>query len=233
MGMEDLQRPQPITFDGIATKYDFLNHFLSFGIDVGWRRKLIRRLANKKPSYILDVATGTADLAIMAAKKIPCQIVGCDIANKMLEIGKRKIEEHSLNEKIQLLEASAEDLPFADNTFDAIMVAFGVRNFRNLGQGLSEMHRVLKPDGFVFILEFSIPENKFVRGVYLFYFRHILPLVGGWISRNREAYTYLPQSVEQFPQGKDFTEQLLKVGFQNNSFQALTFGIATLYEAKK
>ena len=231
--MENHRSTQPILFDEIAPRYDFLNHLLSVGIDISWRRKLVNRLPENNQPYILDVATGTADLAIMAAKRIPCRIIGYDIADRMLEIGERKIAQNSLTHKIQLIRGSVEDLPFADNSFDAVMVAFGVRNFKNLPKGLSEMYRVLKPDGISLILEFSIPENKIVRNLYHFYFFRIFPLIGGWLSKNRKAYTYLPESGQQFPQGKHFERMLKGMGFRRTTFQSLTFGIAILYEAIK
>lgn len=219
-------------FDDIAVKYDFLNHFLSLGIDKGWRKKAVRSIADVKPKFILDVATGTADLAIASIKLNPEKIIGIDISNNMLEVGRKKI--HSANyHQIELIKGDSENLPFSDNTFDAITVAFGVRNFENLEKGLSEMYRVLKPGGKIAILEFSKPTLFPFKQVYQLYFNYILPTWGKWISKSNNAYAYLPESVKHFPDGKNFLSYLKKVGYSNEKQASLTFGICSLYNATK
>lgn len=220
-------------FNNIASKYDFLNHFLSAGIDYSWRRKAIRLLSAHQPKSILDVATGTADLAIEAAKLNPQEIVGIDIAEDMLEIGRKKVTDKKLEKLIHLELGDSEDLQFADKSFDAVMIAFGVRNFSNLDQGLSEMYRVLKKGGVVVILEFSKPGNFGIKQLYNFYFRFILPFVGRIISGNKTAYTYLPESVGSFPAGEELIKILEKTGFSQTSCRSLSAGIATLYSGIK
>lgn len=217
-------------FNGIAHSYDFLNHFLSFGIDVSWRKRLIKEARKVPNKSILDMATGTADLSIMAAKKLsPEKIVGADISTGMLDIGRKKVTEKGLNTVIDLQVQDAENLTFNDNSFDLAMVAFGVRNFENLEKGLSEMKRVIKPKSSLLVLEFSTPENRFVQWSYEFYSSVILPTIGRMVSRNKTAYTYLPKSIEKFPSGQKFVEILEKVGFSECRAIPLTFGIATLY----
>ncbi len=220
-------------FNSIAPRYDFLNHFLSLGTDYCWRRKAIRLIGKSHPESILDVATGTGDLAIVAAKLSPQKITGIDIAEEMLTIGRKKIVRRKLEHLIFLETGDSENLKFPDVSFDAVMVAFGVRNFENLEKGLAEMQRVLKRGGIVAILEFSGPEKFPVRQLYHFYFRFILPLIGRFISGNRSAYTYLPESVGKFPSGDEFLNYMEKAGFTNNSRNPLTFGIATLYSGYK
>ncbi len=220
-------------FDSIAHRYDLLNHVLSFGFDFGWRTKAIRFLQKYKPESILDVATGTADLAIAAATLNPRSIVGIDISERMLERGRIKIDEANLSSMIQLERGAAESMPFSDETFDAAIVAFGVRNFSNLGQGLREMFRVVKRDGVVVILEFSTPRGKLIQQAYRLYSRHVLPRIGGFLSRNRSAYEYLPATVNEFPDGEEFAGILHGIGFQHTMFFPLTFGIATVYVAQK
>lgn len=220
-------------FNNIAHRYDFLNHFLSLGIDKGWRKKAIAETATVKPSIILDVATGTGDLAIAAMKINPKQIIGIDIAEQMLEAGKKKIEDLKLSDTISLQVADSEDLPFSDAMFDAVTCAYGVRNFEHLEAGLKEMNRVLRKDGKVIILEFSHPSKFPVKQFYNFYFKYILPTLGKIVSKSNNAYSYLPESVMAFPQGKDFTDILLKCGFKNATAKPLTFGITTLYCAYK
>ncbi|MGC8865954.1 MAG: bifunctional demethylmenaquinone methyltransferase/2-methoxy-6-polyprenyl-1,4-benzoquinol methylase UbiE [Bacteroidales bacterium] len=229
----NLNRPQPIPFDEIAHRYDLLNRLLSLHIDQLWRRKLVNRLPEGPDRHILDVATGTADLAIMAARRKGCKVTGCDIAEKMLAIGREKTRKKQLREQIELMSGAAENLPFEDHTFDAAIVAFGVRNFKDLEKGLNEMFRVIKPGGKILVLEFSLPGNPVFRTLYLFYFLKLLPWVGGLISGNRKAYEYLPDSVLKFPQGVDFTSLLQKSGFKDTTFTPLTLGIATLYEGIK
>lgn len=220
-------------FNKIAWRYDLLNHLLSLNIDKIWRKKLVRMLAAKNPTSILDVATGTGDLAISAIKIKPQEIIGVDIANEMLEIGRKKILAKGLQSIIKLELGDSENLNFATGRFDAAMVAFGVRNFENLDLGLSEMNRVLKPQGQIFVLEFSIPTNSFVKAFYFFYFRNILPLIGKMVSKDSAAYTYLPDSVRQFPSGEAFLDRLKNAGFKNCIQHPLTFGIATIYVGDK
>lgn len=217
-------------FNAIAHRYDFLNHFLSLGIDYRWRRNAIRHLLFNRAATVLDVATGTADIAIMAAKRYPnISVIGVDISEKMLDMGAHKIARAGLSHRISLQVADSEQLPFADNTFDATISAFGVRNFENLEKGISEMYRVLKPQGKIIILEFSQPTTFPFRQIYNFYFHKILPQIGKAVSNDDKAYTYLPESVAVFPYGNDFLKLLTKNGFQHCSLQTLTFGIATLY----
>ncbi len=220
-------------FNGIAHRYDFLNHFLSAGIDYSWRRKAIRLLGRKEPKTILDVATGTGDLSIEAMKIHPKKIVGIDIADDMLAIGRQKIEKKKLSHIISLFTGDSENLQFEDLYFDAVMVSFGVRNFENLEKGLSEMFRVLKKDGQVMILEFSKPQKFPVKQFYNFYFRYILPFLGRIISGDASAYNYLPDSVGKFPAGKEFTQLLEKIGFKSVQHIPLTFGIASIYLGDK
>jgi len=218
-------------FNDIAPKYDFLNHFLSLGIDIRWRKKVRKLLTPYQPKIMLDVATGTGDLAIELSKLKPEKIIGLDIASNMLNIGKEKIKTKKLDQVIEMQLGDSEDLPFDDHTFDAVTVAFGVRNFENLQKGLKEMNRVLKPGGIAAILEFSKPKAFPVKQVYNFYFKYILPGFGKLVSKSKDAYTYLPESVNIFPEDKDFLKELEKAGFIKNSQKRLTMGIATLYEA--
>jgi len=220
-------------FNNIAGKYDFLNHFLSLGIDKSWRKKAIAEVAKAHPQTILDVATGTGDLAIAAMSVKPQQITGVDIAEQMLEAGRKKIAALNLSSTIKLQYGDSEALPFAPDTFDVVMCAYGVRNFGNLEAGLRDMHRVLKPGGKAVILEFSQPQKFPVKQFYRFYFRNILPVLGKIVSRHSAAYTYLPESVMAFPQGKDFCEILERCGFKGVGLKRLTFGITTLYTGVK
>ena len=220
-------------FNNIAHRYDFLNHFLSVGIDYSWRRKAIKIIGKNNPKTILDVATGTGDLAIAAMKLNPEKIIGIDIAEDMVEVGKKKIRKKNLEQIIRLQTGDSENIQFNDNYFDAAMVAFGVRNFENLEKGLSEMYRILKNGGEVMILEFSKPTKFPVKQFYNFYFRYILPFLGRLISGDKAAYTYLPDSVGEFPHGKEFLNILTKVGFKNPNHKPLTFGIASIYTGRK
>lgn len=220
-------------FNNIAGKYDFLNHFLSLGIDKGWRKKAIAAIGTVHPKTILDVATGTGDLAIAALELNPEKIVGIDIAQQMLDVGTRKIAEMNLSDKISLQAGDSEHIQFDDNSFDAITCAYGVRNFENLEAGLKEMFRVLRPGGKVAILEFSHPKKFPMKQLYRFYFRYILPSIGKLVSKHSTAYTYLPESVKAFPEGAVFCEILKKCGFNNTKARPLTFGITTLYVASK
>lgn len=220
-------------FNKIAWRYDLLNHLLSLNIDKIWRRKLVKMLSVNQPESILDVATGTADLAIAAAKVKPKEIIGIDIADEMLQIGRKKITAKGLQSMISLQTADSENLPFPAERFEAAMVAFGVRNFENLDLGLAEMYRVLKKNGTVYVLEFSIPTNKLFRPFYFFYFKNILPLIGKMVSKDTDAYTYLPDSVSAFPSGRSFIERLERAGFTHCKIRSLTLGIATIYTGEK
>jgi demethylmenaquinone methyltransferase/2-methoxy-6-polyprenyl-1,4-benzoquinol methylase len=222
-----------VMFNNIAHRYDFLNHLLSLGIDKMWRKKVIRMLAKNNPKNILDVATGTADFAIEALRLNPDKITGVDISEGMLELGKKKVQKIKAESKIELLLADSESLPFEKEIFDAVTVGFGVRNFENLEKGLSEIYRVLKPGGSVAILEFSKPDKFPVKQLYDFYFKKITPMVGGFFSKDSSAYTYLPQSVASFPEKNDFIDIIKTVGFINPTAHLLSFGIASIYVAKK
>jgi len=216
-------------FNHIAGHYDLLNHLLSFGIDIYWRKRLIKLASEHKPKKIIDIATGTADLAIMASKIFPESIVGIDLASDMLSIGKEKVQKKGLNHLIELQEQDAEALRFADKTFDLGMVAFGVRNFANLEKGLKEICRVIKIGRPLLVLEFSTPQSKIFRGLYRFYSFTFLPFVGRLISKNIEAYTYLPKSIINFPDGERFIMIMEQAGFHQCSMKKMTLGIVTLY----
>ncbi len=220
-------------FDNIAPKYDFLNHLLSMGIDITWRKKAIKIIGKKNPKAILDVATGTGDFAIEAKSLNPDRIVGLDISGEMLNVGRVKIEKKGLTPLIEMIQADSEAMPFDDNTFDAITVGFGVRNFAHLELGLGEMLRVLKPGGQVAIIEISQPEKFPIKQIYNIYFKHVLPAVGKLVSKDARAYTYLPESVTHFAQGQEFADILTKVGYKNATAEPLTFGAASLYVASK
>jgi demethylmenaquinone methyltransferase/2-methoxy-6-polyprenyl-1,4-benzoquinol methylase len=220
-------------FDSIAYRYDFLNHFLSMGIDKSWRKKAIKILSYRNFDSLLDVATGTGDLAIEASKIAQAKIVGIDISEKMLAIGREKIQKKGLANRIKLELGDSENLKFDDNCFDAITVAFGVRNFENLQIGLSEMYRVLKPGGIAVILEFSKPKSFPFKQVYHLYFRFILPVIGRAISKDRSAYNYLPESVKNFPDGENFINIFKEVGFNKCNAKELSFGIASIYIGEK
>ena len=214
-------------FNDIAPKYDFLNHFLSAGVDIQWRKRVTKLLSTSNPKMILDVATGTGDLAIELSKLRPISIIGVDIADEMLAIGRVKIQNKKLEGIIELKHGDSENLGFADNTFDAVTVAFGVRNFENLNKGLIEMNRVLKPGGIAAILEFSKPKQFPMKNLYNFYFKYILPSFGKIVSKNNEAYTYLPESVESFAEDAEFLDEMKKAGFHQVKQKRLTFGIST------
>lgn len=220
-------------FNRIAPRYDFLNHFLSFGLDILWRKKAIRLIAEYEPKTILDIATGTADLALEASSLQPARIYGIDLSPAMLEFARRKIRRRGLSDIISVKEGAAEDLPFEDGTFDVVMVSFGVRNFSDLERGLREMYRVLRPGGAVMILEFSRPRLQPFRQIYSLYFTKLLPCLGGLISSSREAYQYLPSTVESFPDG-ELMMQILRTHRFIGPFQTpLSLGIATIYIAEK
>lgn len=220
-------------FNNIAGKYDFLNHFFSLGIDKGWRKKAITSIADIQPGTILDIATGTGDLAIAASKLNPKNVTGIDISSGMLEIGKQKIKDSGLDGTITLQLGDSENLAFADDSFDAITCAYGVRNFENLEAGLREMCRVMRPGGRLAILEFSHPKTFPVKQGYQFYFKYILPFLGKLVSKHKTAYSYLPESVMAFPEGQRFADILTQCGFKAAKARPLTLGITTLYTATK
>jgi demethylmenaquinone methyltransferase / 2-methoxy-6-polyprenyl-1,4-benzoquinol methylase len=217
-------------FDDIAGRYDFLNRFLSAGIDIRWRKKAIGYLKDIQPKKILDVATGTADVAIMASQLLnPDKIIGIDISQGMLDIGDKKIEKLGLTNKIQLLKGDSEAINFDDNSFDAVTVAFGVRNFQQLEKGLSEILRVLKPGGKLVVLEFSKPSLPFVKPLYQFYMKIVTPNMGKLFSKNRDAYKYLDESIKKFPEGKNFTQILDNLGYKKSFSKSLSLGICSIY----
>lgn len=221
-------------FDRISPKYDALNHLLSLNIDKVWRRKTAKSVAKSQPKTILDLATGTADLALALANQNPkAHIIGMDISEKMLEIGQKKVKKQDLGKQIELRLGDAAHLPFEDGSFDAVTVAFGVRNFEDLDKGLSEISRVLTPEGQAVILEFSMPEMFPVKQLYRFYFKRLLPRIGKTVSKDSSAYAYLPASVERFPRPKAFLELLAQHGLIHGTVRPLTFGIATLYCAER
>lgn len=221
-------------FDDIAFRYDFLNHFLSLGIDRSWRKKALRMLMDDPPRNLLDVATGTGDMAIMAEKRLHAgKITGIDISEGMLKLGREKIEKAGLTEKITLLQGDSETINFPDGAFDAVTVAFGARNFENLEKGLAEMARVLRPGGRAVILEFSKPGVFPVKQLFNFYFRYITPYIGKWIAKNKTAYSYLPDSVQAFPQGAAMVDILKKTGYTQAVCIPLTFGICSVYFATR
>lgn len=220
-------------FDSISWRYDFLNHFLSVGVDIYWRRRAIRELKALKPKLILDVATGTGDFAIQALSLNPDKVIGVDISDGMMQLGRQKIEAKGLTKKIELRRGDSENLPFEENKFDAVIVAFGVRNFENLEKGLAEMLRVLRPGGKVVVLEFSKPSRFPFRQFYGLYFKYVVPVVGRLVSRDKAAYDYLPESVHAFPRGPVFVEILNRLGYKNTSCKPLTFGISSIYTGTK
>jgi len=222
-----------LMFNNISKKYDFLNHFLSLGIDKLWRRRAISMLRPYEPQQILDIATGTGDLAISALKVKPMKVVGIDISEGMLQVGKEKIKKKKLEHIIELKIGDSENLQFRENEFDAAIVAFGVRNFENLQRGLAEIKRVLKPGSPFVILEFSKPRIFPIKQAYNFYFKRILPGVGRMFSKDKSAYSYLPESVLAFPEGKYFLGELRTAGFQSTREKRLTFGVASIYFAVK
>ncbi len=220
-------------FDNISGKYDFLNHFFSLGIDILWRKKAISLLQAYQPKTILDVASGTADFAIEALALKPEKIVGVDISAGMLSYGQKKIEALNKQHIISLQVANSESLPFANNTFDAAIVSFGVRNFDNLQAGLTDMGRVIKPGGHCVVLEFSRPTAFPMKQIFNFYFKNIMPVVGKLVSKDHAAYSYLPESVQSFPVGAQFLEVFEKAGFKNTKCIPLTFGISSIYIGEK
>ncbi len=221
-------------FDCIAGKYDFMNRLLSAGVDRGWRKKAILEFKEDKPQHILDVATGTADMAIRAAKMLkPNKITGIDISPKMLEIGRKKVEEAALTSTIQLLDGDSETIKFADNTFDAVMVAFGVRNLENLQLGLKEILRVMKPGAKLVVLEFSKPKATGLRSLYYLYMGKIAPQIARLFNQNKNAYEYLNESAKAFPDRQQFVDILKGTGYSDTLFKSLTLGICCIYCGRK
>ncbi len=220
-------------FDTISENYDGLNRVISFGIDVKWRKKVLKLVSDKNPKTVLDIATGTGDLALLMTKTSAEKIIGLDISAGMLEVGRKKIEAKNLSSKIEMLLADSENMPFENNTFDAITVAFGVRNFETLEKGLSEILRVLKPNGIFVILETSVPEKTPFKQGYQFYSKNILPLIGKLFSKDNSAYQYLSDSASVFPYGEALNNILRKIGFIEVRAMPQTFGVATIYSASK
>ena len=220
-------------FDNISGNYDGLNRVISFGVDIKWRKKVLKLVSNKKPDSILDIATGTGDLAILMVNTTASKIVGLDISAGMLEVGRQKINQRKLADKIEMILADSEKIPFEDNSFDAITVAFGIRNFENLEVGLSEILRVLKPNGIFVILETSVPEKFPFKQGYRFYSKNILPLIGKLFSKDNSAYKYLSDSASIFPYGEKLNNILQKIGFIDVEHLPQTFGVATIYSASK
>lgn len=221
-------------FDTISKEYDGLNRMITFGIDVKWRKRVIAMIAENNPTKILDIASGTGDLAIMAAQKIEAtEIIGADISEGMLNVGRQKIEKLNLSNRIKMQVADSENLPYNDNYFDAITVAFGVRNFENLNKGLSEIYRVLKPNGKFIVLETSIPSLPIIKQGYLFHSNFVLPFFGKLFSKDPKAYSYLSKSAKNFPYGKDFNNIMQKNGFKEVQNIPQTLGVASIYVGRK
>ncbi len=220
-------------FDNISKEYDLLNRIISFGIDVKWRNRVVKIVSSTNPTNILDIATGTGDLAINLTKTKALKIIGFDISEGMLAVGRKKIEKLQLNDTIEMVLGDSEKIPFNDNTFDAITVAFGVRNFENLEKGLSEIYRILKPKGTFVVLETSVPNKSPYKQGYHFYSTKILPIIGKLFSKDKSAYKYLSDSAAAFPYGKAFNNILQKTGFIDIENKPQTFGVATIYVAKK
>ena len=221
-------------FDNISGRYDFLNHFLSLGIDTIWRKKAIRSLKKLQPRQVLDVATGTGDFAFETLRILkPEKIIGVDISAGMLEVAREKIAKRGVGDKFEVVLGDSEGLPFPDNAFDAVTVAFGVRNFEHLQQGINDMYRVLRPGGQVVILEFSKPRVFPVKQLYRFYFNYVTPFIGRVFSKDARAYSYLPESVAHFPDGKDFEAVMQRAGFRTTVSRPQTFGICTIYTGVK
>jgi demethylmenaquinone methyltransferase/2-methoxy-6-polyprenyl-1,4-benzoquinol methylase len=220
-------------FDTISGNYDGLNRVISFGIDIKWRKKVLKLVSDKNPKTVLDIATGTGDLAILMTNTSAEKIIGLDISAGMLEVGRNKIKAKNLSDKIEMILADSENMPFEDNTFDAITVAFGVRNFENLEKGLAEILRVLKPNGIFVILETSVPDKTPYKQGYTFYSKNILPLIGKLFSKDDSAYQYLSESASVFPYGEALNNILRKIGFIEVKAMPQTFGVATIYSASK
>ncbi|MCE2712199.1 MAG: bifunctional demethylmenaquinone methyltransferase/2-methoxy-6-polyprenyl-1,4-benzoquinol methylase UbiE [Cryomorphaceae bacterium] len=234
-GKEDRTKKEEVAemFDKISVRYDFLNHFLSLGIDKLWRKKAVKLLREIKPQRILDLATGTGDFAIALLRLNPKEIVGMDISDGMLEVGRKKMRKHGFENIISMRNGDSEALPFDDNYFDALTVGFGVRNYENLEKGLAEMLRVVRKDGKLVILEFSKPKKFPVKQYYAFHSKYIIPFFGKRISKDEKAYAYLPESVAAFPEGREFELILEKIGYKDVRSKLLAGGIATIYTGIK
>ena len=230
-----LSKKEQITkmFDNISEEYDGLNRVISFGIDIKWRKKVVKLVANQKPKSVLDIATGTGDLAINLTQTAAHKIIGLDISEGMLDVGRKKINAKKLNNTIEMVVGDSENLPFDDNSFDAITVAFGVRNFEHLDVGLREILRVLKPNGIFVVLETSVPTKFPFRQGYFLYTKILLPVIGKLFSRDKKAYSYLSSSAAKFPYGEAFNNILKKTGFISTKALPQTFGVATIYTASK
>ncbi len=232
---QDSSRKEQVTkmFDNISGNYDFMNRLMTFGIDVKWRKKVVKMVAQTKPKKILDIATGTGDFAIMLADIKPDKIVGLDISQGMLEVGKKKVAEKGLEHLIEMVLGDSENLPFDDNSFDAVTVGFGVRNFENLNKGLQEIYRVLRPGGIFIVLETSQPEKFPFKQGFKFYSKYVIPFLGRLFSKDQKAYEYLPESAEAFPYGEAFNNILKKNQFKSVQNYPLMFGSASIYKAFK
>lgn len=220
-------------FDAVSSKYDFLNRILTFGLDISWRKKVVKIVANNKAIKILDIATGTGDLAIMLATIKNSEIIGLDISKGMLDVAIQKVKKKQLNHKIELVLGDSEKLNFKDHSFDAITVGFGVRNFEDLDKGLQEIYRVLKPNGVFVVLETSQPTKFPMKQLFKFYSKYVIPTIGGLFSKDKKAYTYLPESAAKFPYGEAFNNILLKNGFNTATDKPVAFGISSIYTATK
>lgn len=234
-GLDSKKEQVARMFDGISGRYDLLNRLLSMGIDIQWRRVALRMLRERGiPGRVLDVATGTADLALALAADLPeAEVIGVDLSEGMLGVGRQKVERNGLRARVRLEQADAENLPFEEGSFDAVTVAFGVRNFENLDKGLGELQRVLRPGGHLMVLEFSRPTSPLVKGLMNLYSRSLMPALGGWLSKDRAAYAYLPASVQVFPEGDAFEERLQRAGLQPLGQHRLSMGISSVYIARK
>lgn len=221
-------------FDKVSSKYDFLNRILSLGIDISWRNKVVKIVNEKNPKDILDIATGTGDLAIsIAEKNKTAKVIGFDLSEGMLSYGRKKITKKGLDSNIKMIQGDAENMPFEDNTFDVVTVSFGVRNFENLEKGLIDIYRVLKPNGKLVILEFSTPEKFPMKQLYAFHSKYILPTVGNFFSEDSTAYDYLPNSIKAFPYGEKMVAILENCGYKNTYCKKLTSGISSIYVGEK
>lgn len=231
----DSSKKEQVTkmFDNISNEYDNLNRVITFGIDIKWRNKVVKIVESSNPETILDIATGTGDLAINFSKTSAKKIIGLDISNGMLEVGRQKIKKKGLGHKIEMVLGDSEKLPFDDNSFDAITVAFGIRNFENLNKGLAEIFRVLKPNGKFVILETSVPTKIPYKQGYQFYTKYILPLIGKLFSKDKSAYSYLSESASKFPFGETLNNILRQIGFIDVKDHPQTFGVATIYTSSK
>ena len=220
-------------FDSISIEYDFLNRIMTFGNDIKWRKNIYKIAKHYNPKKILDIATGTADIALELSKINGCNIIGLDISEKMLEIGRTKVLNQSLSEKVTLISGDAENIDYGTESFDLVTIGFGVRNFQNLEKGLKESHRVLKPKSKLIILETSVPTNPLIKFFYLMFSRSFIPFIGQLFSKDKAAYKYLQKSAEKFPSGKNFINVLKKCGFTNIELKPQMFGATTIYVAEK